>query len=79
MILILICCGNESVKKIRFQQVSRQVIVKLSRKDEMVIGENRTMDFAILSPTILMEKLKHEWTCDRWGKIVKGKSNMSRQ
>ena len=48
--VILIYCGNQSVKKINVQQVRRQAIMKLSSK-EMLIGENRTMDITILSPT----------------------------
>lgn len=43
-------CGNQSVKKMKFQQVCCQVIMNLSG-NEMVIGENRTMDFTFLSPT----------------------------
>lgn len=38
------------MKKINVQQVRRQAIMKLSSK-EMLIGENRTMDITILSPT----------------------------
>ena len=81
---ILISCGYQSVKKMRFQHVRRQVIKKLSRK-EMVIGESRTMDFArlsqalkMMSRSIIWKKLKHEWICDRCDKPLKRNSNMSR-
>ena len=38
------------MKKMKFPQVRREVIVRLSRK-EMVIEENRTMDITVLSPS----------------------------
>ena len=50
MTTILIYCGKKSVKKMKFPQVRREVIVRLSRK-EMVIEENRTMDITVLSPS----------------------------
>ena len=48
MIIILILCGNQPVKKMKFQQVRCQVIMNLSGK-EMVIREKRTMDITFLS------------------------------
>ena len=41
IIIVLIYCG-----KMRFQQVRRQVIMKLTRK-EVVTGESRTLDITI--------------------------------
>ena len=57
---ILISCGYQSVKKMRFQQARRQVTKKLSRK-EMVVGESRTMDFTRLSQALKMMSRSIIW------------------
>ena len=57
---ILISCGYQSVKKMRFQQARRQVTKKPSRK-EMVVGESRTMDFTRLSQALKMMSRSIIW------------------
>ena len=47
--VVLICSGNPSVTRLRFQQMRHQSKMEVPRR-EMVNEENRTMDIRILSP-----------------------------
>ena len=71
MIIILIFCGNHSVKKMRFQQVRRSVLAKLSRqgnvdwrKQDNGYYNTKPNDENHIKKCDLGKKLRHEWIHD---------------
>ncbi len=62
--VVLICSGNPSVTRLRFQQMRHQSKMEVPRR-EMVNEENKTMDIRILSPMMnIFSSSEHIF--DRW-------------